>query len=150
MLKRNIPVLLGADGAPCNNRLSIFTEMSLAATLHKVKYGPLSMPAWQVLRMVTVDAAKALRLDKEIGTLQVGKKADIVILSRKSMSMNPGGDAASQIVYGAQPSDVAYVFVDGKMQVDKSKLTAVKEESVISQSRDAWERTHTKMKEHLG
>ncbi len=149
MLKRKIPVLLGADGAPCNNRLSIFTEMGLAATIHKVKYGPLSMPAWQVLKMATVDAAKALRLDKEIGTLEVGKKADIVILSRKSLSMNPDGDPASQIVYGAHPNDVAYVFVDGKMLVDKSKLTSVKEESVIEQSRDAWNRTRPKMKEFI-
>ncbi len=149
MLKRKIPVLLGADGAPCNNRLSIFNEMGLAATIHKVKYGPLSMPAWQVLKMATVDAAKALRLDKEIGTLEVGKKADIVILSRKSLSMNPDGDPASQIVYGAHPNDVAYVFVEGKMLVDKSKLTSVKEESVIEQSRDAWNRTRPKMKEFI-
>jgi 5-methylthioadenosine/S-adenosylhomocysteine deaminase len=148
MLKRKIPVLLGADGAPCNNRLSIFTEMSLAATLHKVKYGPLSMPAWQVLRMATVDAAKALRLDKEIGTLEVGKKADIVVLSRKSLSMNPDGDPASQIVYGAQPSDVSYVFVDGKMLVDQFKLIPIKEEAVIEQSREAWIQTRSKMKEY--
>lgn len=145
MLERKIPVLLGADGAPCNNRLSIFTEMSLAATIHKVKYGPLSMSAWQVLRMATADAAKALRLDKEIGTLEVGKKADIVILSRKSLSMNPDGDPASQIVYGAQPADVSHVFVDGKMLVDKSKLTMLREESVIEESREAWKRTRLKM-----
>lgn len=138
MLKRNIPVMLGADGAPCNNRLSIFTEMSLAATLHKVKYGPRAMPAWQVLKMATIDGAKALRLDKEIGTLEVGKKADIVVISRKSLSMNPDGDPASQIVYGASPSDVLHVFVDGKKLVSGSKLTFTKEEDVIAQSRDAW------------
>lgn len=150
MLKRKIPVMLGADGAPCNNRLSIFTEMSLAATLHKVKYGPLSMPAWQVLRMATVDAAKALRLEKEIGTLEVGKKADIVVLSRKSLSMNPDGDPASQIVYGAHPNDVEYVFVDGKMLVDKGNPTFAKRQTIIEQSRDAWNRTRPKMKEFIG
>lgn len=147
MLKRKIPVLLGADGAPCNNRLSIFNEMSLAGTLHKVKYGPRSMPAWQVLRLATVDAAKALRLDKEIGTLEVGKKADIVVISRKSLSMNPGGDPASQIVYGAHPDDVDYVFVDGKMIVDRKQLIPIKKESVIEQSRAAWNETRLKMKE---
>lgn len=148
MLKRKIPVLLGADGAPCNNRLSIFTEMSLAATLHKVKYGPRSMPAWQVLRMATVDAAKALKLEKEIGTLEVGKKADIVVLSRKSLSMNPDGDPASQIVYGAHPGDVEYVFVDGKMIVSNKTLLYGKTESIIEQSREAWKNTHPKMQSH--
>jgi cytosine/adenosine deaminase-related metal-dependent hydrolase len=146
MLKRKIPVLLGSDGAPCNNRLSIFNEMSLAATLHKIKYGPRSMPAWQVLRMATVDAARALRLDKEIGTLEVGKKADVVILSRKSLSMNPAGDPASQIVYGAHPDDVEYVWVDGKMLVNNKQLISFKKESIIEQAQDAWKHTQVKMK----
>jgi 5-methylthioadenosine/S-adenosylhomocysteine deaminase len=147
MLRRKIPVMLGADGAPCNNRLSIFNEMNLAALIHKVKYGPKSMPAWQVLKMATIDAAKALRLDRDIGTLEVGKKADIVILSRKSLSMNPAGDAASQIVYGANSNDVDYVFVDGKMLVEKSNLKSIKKEVVIAQSREAWVHTRSRMKD---
>lgn len=149
MLNRNIPVMLGADGAPCNNRLSIFTEMSLAATLHKVKYGPRSMPAWRVLRLATSDAAKALRLEKVIGTLEVGKKADIVVISKKSLSMNPGGDPASQIVYGAHPSDVEYVFVDGKMLVEKSTLTYMNHGTILDQAREAWSHTQPKMREFI-
>lgn len=146
MLKRKIPVLLGADGAPCNNRLSIFNEMNLAGIIHNVKYGPKSISAWDILKMATIDAAKALRLDKEIGTLEVGKKADVVLLSRKSLSLNPGGDVASQIVYGAHPSDVEYVFIDGSMLVDKANLVGIKKESVILQSKDAWEQVNLKMK----
>ncbi len=148
MLKRNIPVMLGADGAPCNNRLSIFYEMSLAATLHKVKYGPRAMPAWKVLEMATVDAAKALRLDHEIGTLEIGKKADIVMISRNSLSMNPSGDGASQIVYGASPSDVENVFVDGKLVVRAGKLMTMDQATIIEQARDAWTQIHPKMRTH--
>jgi cytosine/adenosine deaminase-related metal-dependent hydrolase len=72
-----------------------------------------------------------------------------VILSRKSLSMNPGGDPASQIVYGAQPSDVQCVFVDGKILVNNGKLTPIKEETVIKQSREAWDITRPKIAEYL-
>ncbi len=146
MLRRGIPVMLGADGAPCNNRLSIFYEMTLAATIHKVRHGPLTMPAWQVLRMATVEAAKALRLEKEIGTLEVGKKADLVILKRNSLSLYPDGDIASQIVFGAHPQDVHYVFVDGNILLQKGELQVFHQGKIKENSLRAWNQTKKSMK----
>lgn len=150
LLKRNIHVMLGADGAPCNNRLSIFQEMTLAATLHKVKYGPEAMPAWQVLALATREAAKALRLENDIGTLEVGKKADLVLIQKKSLSMHPGGDPASQIVYGAHPSDVSHVFVDGKWIVKDSLLVEFHHQNILDYAVESWDRTKSVMAETLG
>lgn len=146
MHQNGLLVMLGADGAPCNNRLSIFHEMTLAATLHKVKHGPLAMSAWTVLKMATQDAAKALQLDSEIGTLEVGKRADIVVLNRNSLSMQPDGDPASQIVFGAHPQDVSHVFIDGIPRVMESSLLSNDLEDIVSNASRHWNETQLKMK----
>src|SRR6266542_4593700 len=80
MLKQGVSVSLGADGAACNNRLDMFTEMRTAALLQKVEHGPDALPAKRVLRMATRDGAKALGLEQEIGSLEVGKRADVAIV----------------------------------------------------------------------
>src|SRR5204863_5453065 len=80
MLARKIPVSLGADGAARNNRLDMFTEMRTAALLQKLAHGPEALPAARVLRMATIDGARALGLDKDIGSIEVGKRADIIVV----------------------------------------------------------------------
>src|SRR5436190_13744414 len=85
MLARGIPVSLGADGAPCNNRLDIFTEMRTAALLQKALHGPEVLPAARALRMATIDGARALGLDKEIGSIETGKRADLIIVDLTRM-----------------------------------------------------------------
>lgn len=145
-LESGLHVMLGADGAPCNNRLSMFHEMTLAATVHKVKYGPRAMPAWKVLSLATREAAEALRLDSEIGTLEVGKKADIIVLKRKSVSMYPSGDPASQIVYGAHPQDVNHVFIEGIPQVMDGELVSESLEQIMKDSERSWLRVQARMK----
>src|SRR6185312_8687695 len=77
LLSQDIAVSLGADGAPCNNNLDMFNEMRLAALIQKPVHGPTSMDARTVFRMATLGGAKAIGLDHEIGSLEVGKKADI-------------------------------------------------------------------------
>lgn len=112
LLASGVNVALGADGAPCNNRLSIFREMLLASLIQKPRLGPTVMPASTALRMATVAGARALGLADEIGTLEVGKRADIVILD---LDVNAeGGDVESAIVYSATAADVRDVFVDGQ------------------------------------
>src|SRR6266849_784518 len=80
MLERGISVSLGADGAACNNRLDMFTEMRTAALLQKVLHGPEVLPAARALRMATVDGARALGLEKEIGGIELGKRADVILV----------------------------------------------------------------------
>src|SRR5713101_7568665 len=80
MLARGISVSLGADGAACNNRLDMLTEMRTAALLQKALHGPEVLPAARALRMATIDGARALGLDKEIGSLEMGKRADVIVI----------------------------------------------------------------------
>src|SRR5690606_9241439 len=80
LLEAGVHLCLGADGAPCNNNLDMFTEMRLAALIHKPRSGPLAMPAEKVLEMATLGGARALGLQDEIGSLEVGKRADIAVV----------------------------------------------------------------------
>src|SRR5207248_6278977 len=80
MLDRGVSVSLGADGAPCNNRLDMFTEMRTAALLQKVRRGAEALPARRALRMATLDGARALGLADETGSIEPGKLADVTIL----------------------------------------------------------------------
>src|SRR5947207_7761502 len=81
MLDRGMSVSLGADGAACNNRLDMFTEMRTAALLQKALHGPEVLPAAQALRMATIEGARAMGLEDEIGSLEMGKRADIIVVA---------------------------------------------------------------------
>ena len=119
--KAGVSVSLGADGAPCNNNLDVFTEMRLAALLQKFRLGPVAMPALDVLRMATIDGARALGLEREIGSIEPGKKADLAILDAGPLHALPSPDPVSAIVYSYRASDVHSVLVDGKfLYRDKS------------------------------
>ncbi len=89
MLERGISVSLGADGAACNNRLDMFTEMRSMALLQKALHGPEVMPARQALRIATIGGAKALGLEKEIGSLETGKRADVIVVNLDSLHSTP-------------------------------------------------------------
>ena len=95
MLERGISVSLGADGAPCNNRLDMFTEMRTAALLQKVLHGPEVLPAGRALRMATIDGARALGLADEIGSIEVGKRADVIVVDLNRLHAAPETDVVS-------------------------------------------------------
>src|SRR2546430_11644097 len=114
MLARKIPVSLGADGAACNNRLDPFTEMRTAALLQKLAHGPEVLSAAQVLRMATIDGARALGLENEIGSLEVGKRADVIVVDLNQLHSSPKQDVISSLVYSTQPSDVRVTIIDGR------------------------------------
>lgn len=121
-----VPLCVGADGAPCNNNLDALTEMRLAALLHKPKHGPEAMPAMRVLELATIDGARALGLEDEIGSLQAGKSADLVVMDLDAdPGCSPGGDVASRIVYSAQKHNVRHVFASGRRLVDDGRLVGV-------------------------
>src|SRR5262245_40220480 len=132
MLARGIPVSLGADGAACNNRLDMFTEMRTAALLQKALHGPEVVPAHRALRMATVDGARALGLTDEIGSLEVGKLADVIIVDLKRLHETPETDVVSSLVYSAQPSDVRMTVIDGRIVMRDRELTTMDEVDVIA------------------
>src|SRR5881296_3747894 len=114
MLAAGCRVGIGADGAPCNNRLDAFAEMRLAALIQKPRLGPDALPAARVLELATLGGARALGLDTEIGSIAPGKRADIVVLDLREPHLHPAmGDPVSLVVYAACASDVRDVFVDG-------------------------------------
>jgi 5-methylthioadenosine/S-adenosylhomocysteine deaminase len=112
-----VPLALGADGAPCNNNLDAWTEMRHAALLAKVRTGPLALPAKRVLRLATIDGARALGLDSEIGSIEAGKRADIAVVRIDGTHVEPGGDVFSRLVYACGARDVVHVLVDGEIVV---------------------------------
>jgi 5-methylthioadenosine/S-adenosylhomocysteine deaminase len=132
MLERGISVSLGADGAPCNNRLDMFTEMRTAALLQKALHGPEVLPAGRALRMATLDGARALGLADDIGSLEVGKRADVIVVDLKRLHATPETDVVSSLVYSAQASDVRTTIIDGRMAMRDGELTMLNEADVIT------------------
>jgi cytosine/adenosine deaminase-related metal-dependent hydrolase len=139
--------VLGADGAPCNNRLSIFHEMSLAATLHSLRHGASAMPATRVLAMATRDGAAALRLGHEIGTLEPGKAADVTVVDLRGWSLQPDGHPAARIVHGATAGDVRHVVVGGRPVVVDRRLETADGGELRERIRSAWEATSARMRQ---
>ena len=137
MLDRGVSVSLGADGAACNNRLDMFTEMRLAALLQKVRHSPSTLPALRVLRMATIDGARALGLDEEIGSVEIGKRADLQLVDLGSIHTIPSPDPVSTIVYSATPQNVETVMIDGRIVMRDRELTTLDEVDVIERAQSA-------------
>lgn len=134
MLARKIPVSLGADGAPCNNRLDMFTEMRTAALLQKLAHGPEVLPAARVLRMATIDGARALGLEQEIGSIEAGKRADVTVVELNQLHSIPSPDVVSALVYSAQASDVRTTIIDGRLVMRDRQLLTLNEANVIDEA----------------
>lgn len=132
MLARGVSVSLGADGAACNNRLDMFTEMRTAALLQKVSRGAETLPAASVLRMATKGGARALGLEDEIGSIEVGKRADVTILDLERLHTTPRPDVVSTVVYAAQARDVRTVLIEGRVVLLDGELKTLDEHEVIS------------------
>jgi 5-methylthioadenosine/S-adenosylhomocysteine deaminase len=136
MRERGISVSLGADGAPCNNRLDMFTEMRTAALLQKVRHGPQAIPALTALRMATIEGAKALGLAAEIGSIEIDKKADLILLNLQQLHCLPQPDLVATIVYSAQTSDVETVLIDGQIVMRDRTLLTLDEAAVRTQAQE--------------
>src|SRR5712664_281553 len=135
MLERGISVSLGADGAACNNRLDMFTEMRTAALLQKALHGPEVLPAALALRMATIDGARALGLEKEIGSLEIGKRADVIVVNlAQAHSIPARDDVISALVYSAGSSDVRTTIIDGRVVMRAGQLLTLNEADVIAEA----------------
>ena len=138
LLDHGVSVSLGADGAACNNRLDMFTEMRTAALLQKALHGPEVLTANRVLRMATVDGARAMGLDRETGSLETGKRADVAIIRMSGLHATPAADVISALVYSAQASDVETVIIDGQLVMrDRELLTIDEAETVKTANAEA-------------
>lgn len=124
LIKAGVSAGLGTDGAASNNRLDLFGEMRLAALLAKAASDQAdTLPAHEVLAMATINGARALGLDNEIGSLQVGKAADIIAIDLSSLETTPCYDAASHLVYAASREHVSHVWVNGELLLEDRVLT---------------------------
>jgi 5-methylthioadenosine/S-adenosylhomocysteine deaminase len=135
-LAAGITVGLGTDGAASNNDLDMFEAMRFAALLHKVKTGdPRSLPAATALEMATINGARALGLDKTIGSIEVGKRADLVIVDTGKARMTPLYDPVSHIVYAAHGDDVRTVMVNGRVLMRDRSMLTLDEAAVLAEAR---------------
>jgi 5-methylthioadenosine/S-adenosylhomocysteine deaminase len=139
LLARGVSVSLGADGAPCNNRLDMFTEMRTAALLQKVSRGADALPAARVLRMATLDGARALGLESEIGSLEAGKSADITVLELGRLHTTPRPEVVSTVVYAAEARDVRDVLIDGRPVLLAGELQTLDEREVVAEAARQYE-----------
>ena len=135
MLDQGISVSLGADGAACNNRLDMFTEMRSMALLQKALHGPEVLPARRALRIATIAGAAALGIENKIGSLEAGKRADVIVVNLDSLQSIPHArDPVSALVYSGQTSDVQSVVIDGKVVMQDRKLVTIDEKSVLAEA----------------
>ena len=137
MRSRGISVSLGADGAACNNRLDMFEEMRLAALLQAARNGPGALPARDALWMATRGGAQALGLEAELGSIEPGKRADLILVDRDRPHLLPGDDPWSTIVYAARGSDVTTTIVDGTILVEDGKSLHMDPREILSSAREA-------------
>jgi len=126
MIEKGITVSLGTDSPCSNNTADMFEVMKVAALLHKgVNNNPTLMPAERVLEMATLEGAKALSWESEIGSIEVGKKADLTIVEFRKPHLKPLYNEASHLVYAAKASDVDTVIINGRIMIENRKLATL-------------------------
>lgn len=125
LLAAGIPVGIGADGSPCNNRLDAWEEIRLAARLQALRAGPRALGGLGALRLATSEGARALGLEATVGSLEPGKAADLAVvdLARPELVAAPGVDPHDRLVFGASPAAVRHVVVAGEVRVEAGRLT---------------------------
>jgi cytosine/adenosine deaminase-related metal-dependent hydrolase len=139
LLAAGVSVALGADGAPCNNNLSIFNEMRLAALIQRPRAGTGALPARKIVELATLGGARALGLEREIGSIEVGKRADLCVVDASAVPQAPlgAGDPYSTIVFASSARDVRDVLVDGRFVVQDATLTTLPVAEVVARARAA-------------
>jgi 5-methylthioadenosine/S-adenosylhomocysteine deaminase len=134
---KGVSVSLGADGAACNNHLDMFDEMRLASVLQAIRHRPGALKARDVLWMATRDGARALGLQDEVGSIEAGKRADVIEVDRKGVHLAPGPDLYSTLVYATRGTDVRSTIVDGEVLVRDGELVRMDRAEVVTEARTA-------------
>ncbi len=135
MLEAGVNVGLGCDGGPSNNCYDMVREMKTASLLQKARLlDPLALRAETVLEMATINGAKALGLQKDLGSIEVGKKADLILVSLRKPHLTPALNPVSHLVYAAEGSDVETVVIDGKIIMENRSVKTLEEENVLQEA----------------
>lgn len=138
MIKAGINVSLGTDGASSNNNLDMMEEMHIAALLAKaVAKDATALDAKSAIRMATINGAKALGLDDEIGSLEKGKRADLIMINQNSPFMLPKNEVCENIVYSANRSNIEMTMVDGCILMERGILRTIKNDDLFNQFEEA-------------
>ena len=136
MLKQGIAVGLGTDGAASNNTLDMFSEMRACALLQKVhNLDPTVLPAQTIVKMATIDGARVLGLDKKTGSLETGKRADIITINLDKPHLQPIYDPYSHLVHCVEAQDVENVIVNGRVVMKNREVKTINEEKVLSDAK---------------
>jgi 5-methylthioadenosine/S-adenosylhomocysteine deaminase len=123
-------VSIGGDGAPCNNRLDQFMEMREAGLMQKIRRGPDALSARAIVEMATEGGARLLGWENEMGTLDHGKRANIILVDQSSFSVIPSTDPATNVVYSNTASDIVMTIIDGRVLYEDGKLTTIDEDKL--------------------
>lgn len=138
MLKKNINIALGTDGSSSNNNLNMFEEIHIASIVNKaVNMDAVSVKAIDALKMATINGAKALKWDDEIGSIEVDKKADIILIDLDKPHLYPLHNFISLLAYSVQGSDVDTVIIDGNIIMEKRELKTLDEEKIMYKVQDS-------------
>ncbi|MFQ5758917.1 MAG: amidohydrolase family protein, partial [Candidatus Bathyarchaeia archaeon] len=141
-----VTVSLGTDSSCSNNSADLFEVMKTTALLHKgIQKEPTLLPAEQVLRMATIEGAKALLWEKEIGSIEIGKDADLVMVDFKKPHLRPLFNEVSHLVYSAKAADVDTVVVKGKIVMENRKITTVNVEKILDLAETTKQKLLTKL-----
>jgi len=133
MLENDICVSLGTDGQGSGSNLDMFETMKFTALLQKgINENPEVLPAYEVLKMATINGAKALKLDKEIGSIEVGKKADIIMLNLDGTLTQPINNIFAEIVYNAKGINVEMTIINGNIVMKNGKIDGIEEKEIIN------------------
>jgi len=137
LISHGVTVGLGTDGCASNNNLDLFTEMDMAAKLHKIQtMNPTVLDAVTVLRMATIEGARALGIDHATGSLETGKKADIIIVDTDKPHLTPMYNPYSHIVYAARGNDVSHSIINGQLVMENRKLLTIDLDEIIARARE--------------
>lgn len=135
MVDAGVVVGLGTDGAPSNNRMSVIDEMWLASIVQKgLRRDPTALPAEQVLRMATIDGARALGMDSVVGSIELGKRADLVVIDPRTPNFATAADPVSALVTALKSENVESVLCDGEWLLRDRRLTRVDELAVLAEA----------------
>jgi len=147
MLKAGVHVGLGTDGAASNNDLDMWEEIDTAAKLHKlVSEDPTTLPARESLRMATIEGARAIHLDSEIGSLETGKRADLIVVDLGAPHLAPLYNLYSHLVYATKAGDVTDTVVEGRVLMRSRRLLTIDEAATIAKAREYQERVTKSLK----
>jgi len=142
MRQAGVRLGIGADGAACNNHLDIFSELRLAGLLQKLQHGASALPAQAIVEMATIDGARCLNWNAEIGSLEIGKKADLTAIDLDAPHAYPVNrdNIYAQIVYAAKSSDVRLTMVDGRICYENGEIGNMDIKATLAAAEMEWKK----------